>query len=177
MGHCSELGYALWPQATAANLIMCYGPLYAMKTYSNNRGPYCRIWLCTLGGDGSILLRSKYLQRYTSIKIKFSGGFSEFLCLRQQNFHDYICNISLKISVKCCTIKELWHKNKLFCRSIALQVFRPQKYQADPLWAMCSISLCAMSHRTEFIMHYALCRIWLWAMRHSANKLPQCRTT
>jgi hypothetical protein len=33
-------------------------------------------------GDGSILLRSKYLQRYTSTKIKFFGGFSEFLCLR-----------------------------------------------------------------------------------------------
>ncbi len=44
----------------------------------------------TASGDGSILLRSKYLQRYTSTKIKFFGGFSEFLCLKQQNFHDYI---------------------------------------------------------------------------------------
>jgi hypothetical protein len=30
------------------------------------------------GGDGSILLRSKYLQRYTSTKIKFLEAFLNF---------------------------------------------------------------------------------------------------
>jgi hypothetical protein len=51
------------------------------------RSVVCAVWAFTAWtshtprGDGSILLRSKYLQRYTSTKIKFFGGFSEFLCL------------------------------------------------------------------------------------------------
>ncbi len=34
VGHCSKFGYAL--QATAADLVIPYGPLHGMKLYSKN---------------------------------------------------------------------------------------------------------------------------------------------
>jgi hypothetical protein len=53
MGHCGKFGYAL--QATAADLVISYGPLCGMKQYSKNLyrflhcGPPRRIWLCAMG--------------------------------------------------------------------------------------------------------------------------------
>jgi hypothetical protein len=42
----------------------------------------CTEYISLYKGDGAILLRSKYLQRDTSTKIKFFGAFSDFLCFR-----------------------------------------------------------------------------------------------
>jgi hypothetical protein len=51
-----------------------------------------------LHGDGSILLRSKYLQRYTSTKLKNFGTYSQFLCIRQQHFCEHILFFQIKLS-------------------------------------------------------------------------------
>jgi hypothetical protein len=53
MGHCGKFGYTLW--ATAADLVMRYGPLRSRRSYSKNLlrflryGPYRRIWLFAMG--------------------------------------------------------------------------------------------------------------------------------
>jgi hypothetical protein len=39
MGHCGGFGYTLW--ATAANLVMRYGPLREMKPYSKICIDFC----------------------------------------------------------------------------------------------------------------------------------------
>ncbi len=53
MGHCGKFGYTLW--ATAGDLVMHYGPLRGMRSYSKNLwrflhyGPLRKIWLCAMG--------------------------------------------------------------------------------------------------------------------------------
>ncbi len=53
VGHCGKFGYEL--RATAADLVIRYGPLRGMQQYSENLyrflrcGPSRRIWLCALG--------------------------------------------------------------------------------------------------------------------------------
>jgi hypothetical protein len=42
MGHYGEFGYALW--ATAADLVMRYGPLRGMKLYSKNYIDIYALW-------------------------------------------------------------------------------------------------------------------------------------
>jgi hypothetical protein len=76
------------PQATAANLVMRYGPLYAMKPYSNNRGPYCRIWLCTLGHAQYFVMCHGSQDRISLCTMGRSAGFGYGLCdIAQTNYH------------------------------------------------------------------------------------------
>ncbi len=81
-------------------------------------------WSCTfkcilsgksIVGDSSILLRSKYLQRDTSTKMKFLELFS--ISLHQVAAFPWLYILYSNITVKCSTIKKIWHKHYRFCRS------------------------------------------------------------
>jgi hypothetical protein len=46
MGHCGIFGYTLPVWATAADLVVCYGPLRSMRSYSKNM---LRYDFCAMG--------------------------------------------------------------------------------------------------------------------------------
>jgi hypothetical protein len=50
MGLCGEFGYMLW--ATAADLVMRYGPLRGMKPYSKDLIDFCAMGHSTIFGYG-----------------------------------------------------------------------------------------------------------------------------
>ncbi len=91
--------------------------IYTAPTVFENRMGFTRIW-------NVLTATARYfygLNAYSDILLQNLNFWRLFwISLPQVAKFPWLYNISLKITVKCCTVKELWHKNKLFCRSIAL---------------------------------------------------------